>query len=270
MNNLCVIMSVYKNDNFWFLQESINSLLEQSFSDYDIYIQIDGDVPRQLEDYLVNLYKTKQIKYLGLRKVNKGLAYSLNELLEIVVNRYDYIVRMDADDICLPDRIKKQLLFMENNPDLDLSGTFIQRFSEEGDYKKNIDYPLNHEGCYKLFSTARNPFAHPSIIFRASFFKKAGFYPTYTNCHEDTMLLLNGFLCGCKGGNLGEVLLKFRIDKNFLKRRKKYKWSKLKDRLYVVYKLDYKWSCYLYPFIRFFIQCIPEALLKYSMKSKML
>ena len=258
---IAIIMSVYKNDYLDHLKEALDSLFNQTYPYIDIYIQQDGPLPQNIENYLNDLYNTKKITYLGKRNENKGLAYSLNELLKIVLKKYDYIARMDADDISLPNRIEKQYSFMKNNLNIDLCGTFIKEFSLENNYKKIIRYPLDHEGCYKLFSS-RNPFAHPSIIFRKSFFQKAGFYPTHTNCHEDTILLLSGFLNGCRGANLNKVLLKFRIDKNFFKRRKKYKFSKLKDRLLIIQKLDYNWLHYSYPIIRFLIQCIPEFILK--------
>ena len=168
---------------------------------------------------------------------------------------------MDADDISLPDRIEKQFEFMEKNIDIDLCGAFIQEFDMSSGKKKVVEYPLTNEGCLNLFCF-RNPFAHPVIFFRDSFFEKSGPYPTYTQCHEDTILFLNGFLKGCSGSNLNIVLLHFRIDKNFFKRRKKYKFSKLKDRLLIIKKMRYPVYMYFFPILRYCIQCLPTVVLK--------
>jgi glycosyltransferase involved in cell wall biosynthesis len=101
MNKLATIISIYKNDALPQIKEMLESLYNQTYNNFDIFIQLDGIVPSEIEKYLDNELNNKKIEYLGKRNTNKGLAYSLNELLEIVLKRgYIYIFRMDADDIC--------------------------------------------------------------------------------------------------------------------------------------------------------------------------
>ena len=107
--SIAVIMSCYKNDTYNYVFPSIESLLNQTYSNFDVFIKIDGPIDKTVEKYLVQL---KDFRFhLSKRNENMGLAYSLNELLDIVKKReYEYIARMDADDICELYRFEKLLM----------------------------------------------------------------------------------------------------------------------------------------------------------------
>jgi len=79
---IAIILSVYKNDKLTYLQEAIESLDNE---DVDIFVQLDGAVTEEVEDYLDELLMRKSIFYLGKRRENKGLAYSLNELIQVAL-----------------------------------------------------------------------------------------------------------------------------------------------------------------------------------------
>ena len=83
LNNLAVIMSLYKNDRLEFVKLAVESILGQTYKDFDYYIQFDGAIDASVETYLIGL-KDERIK-ISARSENKGLAYSLNELLQIVM-----------------------------------------------------------------------------------------------------------------------------------------------------------------------------------------
>ena len=86
---------------------------------------------------------------------------------------------MDADDIALPDRFEKQIAYLEAHPEVDMVGGAINEIDENGnDRGKTTRYPCESDLC-RAFFAKRNPVAHPTVMFRRSFFEKAGWeYPT--------------------------------------------------------------------------------------------
>lgn len=222
--NLAVVMSVYKNDRLEFVRQSVESLLGQSYGEFDICIQFDGPVREEVEAYLysrederLNIYK---------RGENRGLACSLNELLERVLDkRYTYVARMDADDIALPERLEKQIRYMETHPGVDCLGTWAIEIDKDGNefYRKQM--PETHAECLAFFRK-RDCMIHPTVMFRRSYFEKAGLYPEDTYFGEDTMMWAKGFRAGCRFANLPEFLLRFRLDDCFFERRRGWKHAK--------------------------------------------
>ncbi len=257
MNKLAVIISVYKNDQLSAFQSCIYSLLKQTYKDIDIWIQFDGVVSPLIESFLENLNDNRI--YIRKRTQNKGLAYSLNELLqEILQIDYQYIARMDADDICFPDRFEQQITYMDKHLDIDISGGYIEEMDEKENSIGIVKYPLIHSEMKDFFGK-RNPLAHVSTIFRKSFFNKAGLYPTNTNKDEDTMFWLKGFTTGCVFGNVDRPLVRVRVNDDFYKRRNGFKksLSDFKNRCLIIRSLKLSYSNYFFAFARFVIFIIP-------------
>lgn len=256
MKKIVVIMSVYKNDELLHLQECVKSILSQTYPDFDLHIQLDGKISETCENYLDSLTDKRIFKYS--REENRGLAYSLNELLERVLPmKYEYVARMDADDICVKDRFEKQMEYMELHPEIDIAGSMLEEFYEDGS-SKQIRYPIGHEEM-KAFFGRRNPLAHMTVLFRKSYFEKAGGYPENTNKDEDTMLWLNGFLTGCIFANIGEPLVKVRVNNDFYCRRNGFSksWSDLKNRCIIIHSLKLSPANYVFAFGRFFFFILP-------------
>ena len=114
VKKVAVIMSLYISDVLTFVKMAVESIMTQSFADFDFYIQYDGPVQKDVDDYLSGL-EDERI-HIYRRNENKGLAQSLNDLLAVVMPMgYEYIARMDADDISMPERFEKQVAFMDRN-----------------------------------------------------------------------------------------------------------------------------------------------------------
>lgn len=217
-----VIMSVYYADCLDNVRLSVESVL--SNKSVHLYILCDGKVKGEVYSYLdsLNINTVNVIK----RKNNKGLACSLNELLRVVLFKdYQYIARMDADDISMPERFEKQIAYMEAHPNVDCLGTWAIEINGDGNeyFKKRM--PVTHEECLDFFKV-RDCMIHPTVMFRCSYFEKAGLYPEDTYFGEDTMMWAKGFKAGCKFANLPEYLLKFRLDNDFFQRRRGWKHAK--------------------------------------------
>jgi len=243
----CVIMSIYKNDKLDYVKEALSSLYNQTLK-ADIFIKIDGEIDKNLQKFLLSEKKQGNIKYLDKREENKGLAISLNELIQKGLKKgYEYFFRMDADDIALPNRFEKQLAYLSEHPDVDVVGGAIEEFGEGIDYHKIIRYPLEHEDMYAFFAK-RVPLAHVSVVYRASFFAKAGLYPTQSPTNEDTLMWMQGFANGCRFANVSDVVVLVRVSSDFFGRRGGFSkaWSDFKDRLWVIRILGYNTTAYVY------------------------
>lgn len=220
MFKVAIIMSVYKNDKQSEVKEALESLYHQTRK-ADIFIQQDGGLPYELSTYLENEFNKNRINYLGKRKENRGLAYSLNELLKIVIPRYKYIVRMDADDISSKNRIAIQVDFLEKNKDIDAVGGWIKEFNITTKKTKVVFYYEKSEDI-KLDLMKHNPIAHVTICFRNTFFD---IIPQYDirKSNEDLDLWIRALKKNMKLYNLQEVLVEVRTSIDFFKRRRNLK-----------------------------------------------
>ena len=258
---LAVIMSLYKSDVLDYVQLATESILNQSYSNYDFYIQYDGYVQKDVDEYLSSI-KDERI-HINRRDENKGLAFSLNELLGIVMPlNYEYIARMDADDISLPERFEKQIAFLDTHPETECLGTWAIEINSDGSEYYRKQMPETHEGCCKQFMI-RDCMIHPTVMFRRSYIEKSGLYSLDTYFGEDTMMWAQGFANGCKFANLPEYLFKFRLNDDFFNRRRGWKHAKaiLKLRWKVNKMLHYPTKSYLYAFAYAGAKMMPTMML---------
>ena len=212
-------MSVYKADNIIFIQEALASLYQQTYKNIDILVQQDGPVSKEIDEYLTEELNTHKILFLGKRAVNKGLAYSLNELIiNAVDNDYTYIFRMDSDDICAANRVELQHDYLVKHPEVDLLGGWIEEFNTDVDEKKVLRYPESHKDIFKLL-VRRSPLAHVTVAFKTNFFKQFGLYDEHSKC-EDLDLWVRAFHKGAVFHNLQEVLVHVRTNNAFFNRRR--------------------------------------------------
>lgn len=221
---IAVIMSIYQNDVLEYVKLSVNSILKQTYQNFDLYIQYDGPLRKEVDDFLCKL-QDKRVNILH-RAENKGLAQSLNDLLAVVMPMgYEYIARMDADDISMPQRFERQLAYFEDHIELECLGTWAVEILGDGTEYYLKQMPETNEACKELFRK-RDCMIHPTVMFRRSYIEKAGIYDLDTFFGEDTMMWAQGFAADCKMGNVPEYLLKFRLDDNFFDRRRGWKYAK--------------------------------------------
>ena len=156
-------MPVYNAEKY--LIQSIESILNQTYPDFEFIIINDGSNDGTHE--ILNEYLKKDQRINVINKENGGIAAALND--GILNSRGKYIARMDADDISLPKRLETQLKFMEDNPDIGVSGAWIEKFGDN--YKNHIlKYPTNDafSKIKLLFSVS---FAHPTVMMQSQLLK---------------------------------------------------------------------------------------------------
>lgn len=264
--NIAVLLSVYKNDKAEFLRLSIDSILNQSYKNIILYIGVDGTIGEKLYKCLEQYEQEKRVNIVYFPE-NRGLAVVLNDLLILCKEvNIEYIVRMDADDISVPNRLANQVNYLLLHPDVDVVGGRIEEINEQSERNgKSVTYPLTHQECFKFFRY-RDPLAHPAVMFRKSFFDKAKGYRNEYCKNQDTMLWFDGFMNGCIFANLDETVLLFRVTDDFYKnRRNGFKRAKkmLKDRFMINKALHYDWSAYLFSFLMFIMTLTPPFLKKF-------
>ena len=219
-----VLLTVYKSDNPDFFRLSLESMLKQTVPSNDIVIVKDGPVPNTIQSVFDELAENyPSIHQLQLEK-NVGLGLALNKGIKICKN--ELIARMDADDISLPERCEKQLLLFEQDPELDIVGCPVKEFIGT---KDNIvgkrDVPLDNASIHK-YNRRRDPFNHPTVMYRKSKVLKYGPYGDYRK-NQDTDLWIKLLSNGCKAANCPEYLVMFRFDEGTYKKRKSWINTKL-------------------------------------------
>ena len=139
---IAVILPVYKKDKVDYLSKAIESIVMQTYRDFHIYIGVDGPVGEDIEGYFKMIENQSKITVVKFKE-NRGLACVLNDLLDICFKEgYEYIARMDADDISEQYRFEKQIAYLEKHPEIDVVGGAIDEIDEKGNSrKKRIVYP---------------------------------------------------------------------------------------------------------------------------------
>lgn len=222
MPKISVIMGVYNCKNYNSLEKSINSIINQSYKNWEFIICNDGSTNNTLEMLNSVAALDKRIKVISYEK-NCGLAAALNYCLKFA--KGEYIARQDDDDdISRPDRFEKQLNFLIQNKNYDFVGSTCIVFDNNGIYGK-LKVPKIVTKNDFLWN---NPFVHPTVIFSKKSLQLVNGYriAKETKRCEDYDLFMRMYAKGFKGYNIQEDLYSYKsiIDKN-----KKYR--PMKDRI---------------------------------------
>ncbi|MDD3138313.1 MAG: glycosyltransferase [Lachnospiraceae bacterium] len=157
MKKISVVMPVYNGEEY--LREAINSILNQTFTDFEFIIVNDGSTDGS-ED-IIKSYNDSRIVYLKNDK-NKGIVYSLNRGLDEVKGKY--IARMDCDDISLPYRFQKQYDYMEKHPNVAVCGTNIEFIGS----KSGVFGAVVNSAWLKASMFFSSVLAHPTVMMRTA------------------------------------------------------------------------------------------------------
>lgn len=264
---IAVILPVYRKDKVEYLSKAIESIVMQTYRDYHIYIGVDGPVGDDINDYFEHIDNQNRVTIIRFEE-NRGLACVLNDLLDICFkDGYEYIARMDADDISELTRFEKQMAYIEEHPEIDVVGGAIEEIDEKSKSRgKTIIYPATPVECRDFFSK-RNPHAHPAVLFKKSFFDKLNgqkYRPEYRQ-NQDTMLWYDGMMAGTQHANIQDVILRFRMtDTMFKKRRNGWAFAKKQftDRLMINRGLGYGLGADVYGFAMFCMLVSPPFIKK--------
>ncbi len=230
---ISVVMASHNGERF--IKQAIDSILWQSFNDFEFLIVDDGST--DLTAIILQEYKErdKRIKIITNSQC-LGLTKSLNRALRQAQG--EYIARMDDDDICIKNRFEKQIDFMDKNPEVVLCGTLGFIIDEKGEIIGEKNLALSYKDIKKklLFN---NQFIHSSLMMRKEVLNKEGFYDERFKKAQDYELVLR-FARKYQVVNLPERLIKWRkLATSISHKNKEQKKFAIKARWYAITKYGY-------------------------------
>ena len=197
---ISILLPVYNAENY--VQETIASILAQTYTHFELIVINDGSTDRSQE--IIDSFNDKRIITLK-NEQNIRLIATLNLGLQKAKGKY--IARIDADDIMLPNRISKQVLFLEENLDYGMVGSYVQTF---GDVEGSIFYPLD-DASIRYTSMFYNPFVHSTVMLRASVIATHLLDYDSTMLHVEDYALWIQIMRVSKVANLPEILVRYRV-----------------------------------------------------------
>lgn len=211
---ISIIMGVFLSDEKKHFLRAIESIIHQTFSDWELIIYDDGSP----EPYAQRIQKIaeldKRIFFIRGHQ-NHGLAYALNACMRHANGRY--IARMDDDDVAKPDRLEKQYQFLQTHPQYQWVGSNAELIDSQGvwGYQKMPEIPQSSDFLFN------SPYIHPSVMFRRETLIQNGGYcdcKKILHC-EDYELFIRLHKNGCQGYNLQQPLLQYWEDYESYKKR---------------------------------------------------
>lgn len=194
-------MPVYNNEKY--LRPAIESILNQSFCDFEFLIINDGSTDSTKS--IIKSYNDPRIKYEE-NKENLGIVETLNKGLKL--SKGKYIVRMDGDDISLPERLSSQYNYMEQNPEIGVSGGRVEIIGNMTSYSTKPNNSPEEIKANLIFNT---PFSHPSVIIRKNVLSANNLFYDENFPHAEDFELWTRVSKYSKLGNLNKKILKYRM-----------------------------------------------------------
>lgn len=227
MPKLTVLMPVYNAEKH--LREAVESILKQSFSDFEFLIIDDGSKDHSVE--IINSFDDKRIR-LMINDQNMGISKTLNKGIKLA--SCNVIARMDADDISLPERLEKQFDFLSDNPDYCLVSANVEKITEGGETLQKFEpdpdfiyFNLTFH-CYGIF--------HPTVMYRKKAVEDVGMYPL---THSEDFRLWCKLIRNFRIHNIPEILVKYRVWSESISHERLFKEYKDDERLNIIDNLHY-------------------------------
>lgn len=201
--SISIILPVYNAEQY--LDEAIQSILVQSHKQFELICVDDGSTDGSLK--IIQKYARADARVVIISRENKGLIYSLNEAINMC--KYRYIARMDADDICEPERLELQIKAMKSKK-LAVIGSSYSYIDTTGVKTGSRLLPTGHRIISWLMDFG-SPFCHPSVMFDKELIgTELRYDPNYKHC-EDYELWFRCRRIGLKLGNLNKLAFNYRV-----------------------------------------------------------
>lgn len=227
---ISVLLSLYFKEDTYALEQCFKSIWnDQTIKPNEIILVLDGPIGSELTE-CVNQWNQiigESLKILPLSK-NMGLGKALNEGLKYCSN--EWVLRMDTDDICTPDRFEKQIEFINNNPDVVLFGGQVLEFENEPNDSQVLKAVPTSNNEIRKFAQKRCPFNHMTVAYKKSIINELGGYQHHLYM-EDYNLWLRVIGAGYVVANLPDIVLYARVGNGMHARRKGLEYIKSEKQL---------------------------------------
>lgn len=203
MKKISVLLPVYNAEKY--IAHTVKSVLQQSYSNFELIAVDDGSKDNSLE-ILTNFSDPRLKVYF---QENQGLATTLN--LAFKYSNGEFLARIDADDICIVERFKKQIDYLDKHLDVAVVGSAVEYIDYKGDYIARSFPPTSHRTIRKKILNGGCCLTHPSVLMRADVFRQVGGYDERSRCAQDLFLWSKMVSKGYKLKNLPMPLIKYRL-----------------------------------------------------------
>lgn len=223
-SGVCVLMSTYASEKADNLKISLESLYGQTIAPERIVLVVDGEIDGDQEAVLADFSMNTSGPKLTLVRLpqNGGLAAAMNAGLAYC--DCPYVMRMDSDDVCLPDRLEHQVRYMHENPDIDLVSCWSEEFGEGLPKSQFKVSPTQHEALRQALCW-RNVIAHSGILVRTETLRRIGGYRADFGLLEDYDLYVRLMTAGARFHVIPKVMLRVRTSLSQKQRRGNFKYA---------------------------------------------
>jgi len=254
------LLPVYGGNDALLFRRALESIFAQSVNSntISIYLGVDGPIDVGLESVIKEF--SAKIHRVIRSAMCLGLDRNLNALIASLEGE-EFVFRMDADDVCLPNRVTLQLNYLKNHPEVGILGGRIQEIDFEGKSLGVRSFPKRAEvNDYIKFAC---PLAHPTVVFRRSVLNKLGGYPV-SGLNEDLQMWFLALEKGIQIDNLDDLVLLYQVDSGFYKRRSMPK-AIGEAKAYIIgnYRLHGITLSLLYPIFRLIFRLMPSPIVKF-------
>ncbi len=219
-----VLMTVYDKELPANPNESLESMLMQTYPPDELVLVCDGKLTCEL-NIIAKSFQSEFRDIIKIIRIDENVGVGMANNAGINACSCPIIVKMDSDDISLPDRCAKQIILFATHPELDIVGTFVEEFnSETGETVSVKKMPVKHDQILK-YARRRNPFNRQTIAFKKSAAESVGGYSDIKLC-EDYEFIVRMLQNGAVGQNIPEPLVRYRISDEDFKKRGSWKQTK--------------------------------------------
>jgi glycosyltransferase involved in cell wall biosynthesis len=262
---ISMLIPVYYKEIPEYFDSSLKSVMEQTMRPAEIVLVEDGPLTTSLYLIIKKYLRNKKIPLKRVRlKHSLGLGLALKTGLDNC--RFDWVARMDSDDICCPRRLEQQTKFICENPDTSVVSGYIAEFNKDPKQVERIrKVPLDAKEI-RLFSKTRNPMNHVAVLFKKKDVLKAGSYRHFPY-FEDYDLWTRMLAFGMELRNIPEILVLARFDQSSLKRRRGVNYARYERNLFKNMRtlgLIDNFTFWIVTFSRSLIRLGPDFILKWT------
>ena len=256
-----VLMPIYYKENPEYFDTALDSVVNQTLMPNEIVIVKDGALTKEL-DAVIEKYISKYPQLFNIVALNENVGQGKARNAGLMACKHNIVALMDSDDIARNDRFEIQIKYMEQNPDVDVVGSFITEFENDPNVIESIKaVPLTHEAIYN-FGKWRSPMNNMTIVYKKDKVFEVGAYNSF-NFGEDYLLFTKMLMNGCKFYNFEECLVNARAGSRMLAKR--IGWNKIKQEFLLFYEFRKMGYINNYQFVRnvslkFLLRIIPNWL----------
>ena len=256
-----VLMPIYYKENPEYFNTAIESIVNQTLMPNEIVIVKDGLLTKEL-DVVIEKYVSKYPQLFNIVALEENVGQGKARNAGLMACKHNIVALMDSDDIAINNRFEIQIKYMEQNPDVDVIGSFITEFENDPNVIESIKaVPLTHEAIYN-FGKWRSPMNNMTVVYKKDKVFEVGAYNSF-NFGEDYLLFAKMLMNGCKFYNFEECLVNARAGSRMLAKR--VGWNKIKQEFLLFYEFRIMGYINNYQFVRnvtlkFLLRIIPNWL----------